>query len=132
MTIMHRVRFSIFLSVGTLLSLALAASDSTDKPSLTKHSQRERIVVGPAITVSQAHSSSSHWEVQIAADPTDPKRLIACSKMQGDDHTYLRSWPDDVVIYVSGDGGVNWQTTYESDQHQHYTDPSCVFGPDGS
>ena len=49
--------------------------------------------------MSQANVSRPHWEVQIAADPTDAKRLIACSKLLGDDQSYLRSWPDDVVVY---------------------------------
>jgi hypothetical protein len=94
--------------------------------------EQARITIAPLINVSQANLLRPHWEVQIAADPTDARRLVVCSKLLGDDKTYLRSWPDNVVIYASADGGLSWQPSFESDNHQHSTDPTCSFAADGT
>jgi hypothetical protein len=94
--------------------------------------QSSPILVAPAVTVSQAYRSRPHWEVLIAADPTDTKRLIACSKLLSNDQTYRATWPDNVIVYMSTNGGANWQPTLEIDKHQHNNDPACAFGPDGS
>jgi len=136
----RRPRFATFLLAGALVSLTLAALPRTKHASTTPAGTSEAtgqkpeagILVEPAVNVSQANSSRPHFEVQIAADPTDAKRLIACSIALGDDHSYLRTWPTSIVVYTSIDGGLSWQPTHEVDKHQHNADPTCAFGPDGS
>ncbi len=141
----RRPGFATVLSAGITVSLALAALAQRGRVSTTPEGssetatrrQQSRIVVAPAVNVSQANLSRPHWEVQIAADPTDTKRLIACSIMFGDDRiddeqTYRRPYPMNIVVYTSLDGGQNWRPTYELDEHQYHVDPTCAFGPDGS
>lgn len=137
---MCRSWFATFLLASSLVSLTLAATPRITRASAAPEATNEtmtqkeqtRILVEPAVKVSQANSSRPHFEVQIAADPTDAKRLIACSMLLGDDQTYLKTWPTNIVVYTSMDGGLSWQPTYEVDKRQHNADPTCAFGPDGS
>jgi len=134
-------RFAICLLGVTLASLSLmvgaqrgrAGSTWTAPIGQTKaQTKHPGISIAPTINVSQANSSRPHWEVQVATDPTDARRLVVCSKLLGDDKTYLRSWPDNVVVYASADGGLSWQPSFESNNYQHSTDPTCSFASDGS
>ena len=139
-------RRHLFVVLGTVASLALAAmspgtgGSSTRKRSMSdakNQTQESRILVAPIVAVSQANLSRPHWEVQIATDPTDTKRLIACSIMlRADDmnaaRTYLSPRPLDIVVYSSVDGGQNWHPSYELDKQPFNIDPTCAFGPDGT
>ena len=133
-------RFATVLIASTLVCAAISQkkhASSRPRRASETITQREqsRILVAPAVEVSQANFSKPHFEVQVAADPTDVRRLVACSMMFGDDHiddqkTYLRPYPLYIVVYTSLDGGLSWQPTLI--ERQHNTDPTCVFGPDGS
>jgi hypothetical protein len=135
---------SATVSVGVaFLALAFAAAQEGRTATVPQKSNesmpREQlhILVAPAVNVSQANSLKPHFEVQIAADPTSTKRLIACSMQLGSDdmddgQTYLRPHPNNVVVYLSVDGGLSWRPTYTVDRHQQNLDPSCAFGPDGT
>jgi hypothetical protein len=138
----QRLRFATVLVGAMLLGLAFATVAQegriTTAPGGSTEARRQsRILVAPAVNVSQANSSRPHFEVQIAADPTNTKRLIACSMQLGaddmnDGETYLRPHPNNVAVYASVDGGLSWQPTYTVDKHQQNLDPSCVFGPNGT
>jgi hypothetical protein len=91
-----------------------------------------RIAVSSAVQVSRANATSPHNEVQIAIDPTDSKRMIACSHRLDSDQTFLRPTPIDIMVYSSFDGGLSWQPTHEINKDQHNADPACAFGPDGT
>jgi hypothetical protein len=66
-----------------------------------------------------------HTEGMIAADPADPRKLIACSMFLTE-----RSGQS-VAVYQSADGGAHWQRTFESPAEEFIADPACTFGPDG-
>jgi hypothetical protein len=136
----HSSPFRTVLIAGPLIVLSLVAMSRTAAtvimPRLTKiaaeQKQQPRILVAPLVVVSRANLARPHWEVQVAADPADATRLIACSMVLGDDQTYRKSWPTDIVVYTSLDGGLTWQPTHEIDKLQHNADPTCAFGPEGS
>lgn len=139
-------RFATVLIAGVLFCVALAAiSQNKNAPAArrssteitTEHMEESRILVAPAVNVSEANPSRPHWEVQIAGDPTNAKRLIACSIVSGSDdlnapQTYQAPFPKNIVVYRSQDGGQSWQTSYELKQYPFNSDPSCAFGPDGT
>ena len=140
-----RPRFATVLVSAMLVALAFAvaaqkgrvatASEGSSETAIRR--QSSRILVAPPVDVSRANSSRPHFEVQIAADPTNTKRLIACSMQLGaddfnDGQTYLRPQPNNVVVYTSVDGGLSWEPTHTVDKHQQNVDPSCAFGPDGT
>jgi hypothetical protein len=97
----------------------------------TKQRQPVSILVAPPVKVSQANLRRPHFEIQIAADPTDVKRLITCSIVRGDEQAYRSSEPFNIVVYTSRDGGLSWEPTYELKKQGYNTDPTCAFGPDG-
>src|SRR5713226_1402418 len=102
-------RLATLLIVGTLVCVAISQKNHAQAPprgtseTITQKEQ-SRILVAPAVKVSQANFSKPHFEAQVAADPTDVRRLVACSMMFGDDHidsqkTYLRPYPLYTVVY---------------------------------
>jgi hypothetical protein len=137
---MCRIRFTTLAVVAALVSLAFAGLSAPRQTSLTLEGpnnaatrpQPVRIAVEPPIQVSRANSSRPHFEVQIASDPSDAKRLVACSIMLSDDQNYLFSRPSHIVLYTSVDSGFSWIPTHELDNHQYNTDPACAFGLSGN
>jgi hypothetical protein len=67
-----------------------------------------------------------HSEGLILADPTNVKRLLVCSMFRDP------AMGEGVAAYVSEDGGMRWQRTFESGADDHAGDPACAFGPDGT
>src|SRR3984885_6022316 len=136
----HRSPLRLILIAGSLIGLLLDAMPRAASTIIwplstntaAEQKQQALVLVAPPVEVSFANRTRPHWEVQVAADPTDPTRLIACSMVQGDDQTYRKSWPTNIVVYTSLDGGLNWEPTHEIDMLQHNADPTCAFGPDGS
>jgi hypothetical protein len=89
---------------------------------------QESISVGPNVQVSKALGSDPHFEMQIAADPFHPERLLACSMFWPKD--YVKS---EVVTYASLDGGLSWALTLRTrgeGRHESW-DPTCGYGPGG-
>jgi hypothetical protein len=87
--------------------------------------QQPKVDVGPNVQASVANAEKRHGEVLVAADPTNPSRLIGCSMISSDPLS-RQVW--DGVTYVSQDRGAHWvPTLYESGAW----DPACGFGPDG-
>ncbi len=90
-----------------------------------------RITVGANVHVSAARAKFSHTEVILAADPADPRYLLAGSMI-----TYARSHQS--LAYWSSDGGRTWSVTLEKKEDVKRAgaafghDPAVAFGPDGS
>ena len=120
-TIMLKARAAIAAGV-TVLTVIMVASFSRGVSA-----QQAQIIVAPNIRVSQANSTRSHTEVSIAADPLDPKHLIACSIISSG-----KSHKASSVVYVSFDGGISWTPTRETNEFLMGTDPACTVGPSGS
>lgn len=85
-----------------------------------------QIAVGPNVQVSAAHAGDTHYEVLVAADPTNPKHLIVGSFYYPDDNTENGS-----MVYASFDGGVTWQPTLAGEELLHTSDPAVAYGPGG-
>ena len=80
------------------------------------------IRVGPNVHVSVARSATAHYEVLVAADPTDPNRLLACSIMA--------RRPEFSGTYLSTDGGQQWRPAVATDSGIIRGDPDCAIGRD--
>ena len=84
------------------------------------------ISIGPNVQVSAANAGRLHHEVTIAASPTDPGRLLACSMIFD-----AKDASRHVVAYVSGDGGRSWTPSLETKTTTFVGDPACAFGDGG-
>lgn len=94
---------------------------------ITASAQERLISVGPNVRISAARSDWAHTEMNIAADPDDPKHLIACSIFKSQKPYQLSS-----IVYVSFDGGNTWTPTLEATGTPHSSDPNCTIGPTGA
>jgi hypothetical protein len=79
------------------------------------------------VRVSAAHGERLHHEVVMAASPTDPKKLLACSMIFD-----AKDASRHVIAYASDDGGKSWTPTLEVDRTTFVGDPDCAFGLDGA
>ncbi|MBI1765868.1 MAG: exo-alpha-sialidase [Acidobacteria bacterium] len=101
-------------------------------PSHVLRSSQNEISVGPNIQVSKDRADLAHWEVILAADPTDPQRLLAGSMLWYD------SGEDQCIGYLSTDGGMTWKPVLEPGGRaetrgdKRAADPAVAFGPDGA
>jgi hypothetical protein len=86
-----------------------------------------RIEVGPNVQVSVERSTEAHYETWIAVDPTDSRRMLACSMISSD-----RLYRYSTAVYRSGDGGAHWTQTLNTDDKGQTADPICTFAPDGT
>ena len=84
------------------------------------------IKVGPNVHVSKAHADWQHGEIELAADPTDPKVLLGCSVVSLSKENVART-----VAYASFDGGKTWESKVVAAHGSMTADPTCGFGPDG-
>jgi hypothetical protein len=91
--------------------------------------QPAQITVGPNIHVSAARAKINHTEVTLAADPNNPKRILAGAMYYPEDAVGSK-----VVGYASFDGGKTWQLSFERLGEPKHTglDPATTFGPDGT
>lgn len=81
---------------------------------------------GTSVQVSKDLPNEPHGETEIASDPQDASRLVACSMLFPND-----SPTSEVATYVSADGGKSWNLalrTKGQDGHESW-DPDCRFGP---
>jgi len=85
--------------------------------------QQSEIIVGPNVRVSKARGDLEHNEVLLAADPSDPTRLLGCSMGFSSQLNKLIS-----LAYVSIDGGKSWEFAVSNDTGILSGDPSCTFG----
>ena len=110
-------------------ALVAAVMAVISRPALAQ--QAPRISIGTNVQVSAGHPDRDHMEIQIAAHPTDPKKLVACSIRLAEEKRM--PWEGPSTVYYSSDGGTSWAPTLEFWPPGHRAgDPSCVYGPDGS
>ncbi len=88
----------------------------------------QSITVGPNVQVSKGLASDPHFEMQMAADPFNAERLIACSMVWPGE----ASWTE-VATYASLDGGRSWTNTLRTRGEARHDswDPTCTYGPGG-
>jgi hypothetical protein len=97
--------------------------------SATLQAQHPKITVGQNVQVSIAHAQENHGETLVAADPSDPNRLVGCSMIFPD--PLQRRWSDGVT-YFSDDRGAHWTPSLFVNSGAMGTgDPACGFGPSG-
>lgn len=86
----------------------------------------QEIEVGTNVRVSSEKPDRAHFEMRVAAHPTDPDVLLGAGM----------AWSDsagkyDVIAYRSDDGGESWRPTLEVERGGSSMDPDVAFGPDG-
>ncbi|HLK56334.1 MAG TPA: sialidase family protein [Chthonomonadaceae bacterium] len=87
------------------------------------------ITVGPNVQVSAVRARINHAEVTLAADPTNPKRMLASAMYYPEGVAGSK-----VVGYMSGDGGKTWELSFErlEEAKRMGLDPAVAYGPDGT
>jgi hypothetical protein len=105
--------------VGVLARGGAAGVPASEPPS------RPAISVGENIQVSKSNPTWHHDEVILSVDPTNPKRMIACSIVILPETAQRTD-----VIYTSQDGGASWKQTLLIPGQS--SDPICQFGADGT
>jgi hypothetical protein len=86
-----------------------------------------RIEVGANVQVSTDRSGEAHYETWIAIDPTDSRRMLACSMISSD-----RLSRYSTAVYRSADAGAHWSQALNTDGPDQTSDPMCTFAPDGT
>ncbi len=104
------------MRAAALLSGLLAAAGAADP-----------VAVGPNVRVSAGNPGRLHHEITMAASPTDPGKLLACSMIFD-----AKDASRHVVAYSSFDGGKSWVPALEVKRTDFVGDPTCAFGPDGA
>ncbi|HEY6805439.1 MAG TPA: sialidase family protein [Pyrinomonadaceae bacterium] len=94
---------------------------------LSATAQQKLISIGPNVKVSSAHSDWAHTEMNIAADPGNPKHLIACSIYKSQ-----KPYKSSTIAYVSFDDGNSWMPTLDTNEFSQSSDPNCTIGPTGA
>jgi hypothetical protein len=117
-------RSAIRMAVAAAFLLAVASLVARSEPGAPPPDRR--ITVGPNVHVSAAHPSWAHYEIQLAADPVDPQRLLGCSIVTTAEKN--QSWS---IVYLSTDAGKSWTQTLLDDSSVDVIDPACEFGIDG-
>lgn len=116
----HLLLASLLVAVASTSVVSWAAGRPAD------------IRVGPNVQVSANRADVPHWEVILAADPTEPKRLLAGAMLR------YGTGEDQCVAYLSADGGKTWKTVLEPGGRadtrgaKRAADPSVAFGPGGA
>jgi hypothetical protein len=85
-----------------------------------------QVTVGPNVQVSKARDRVAHNEVLLAADPTDPSRLLGCSMAFDPERNKTYT-----IVYASSDGGKSWAPTLETAEYEFSGDPTCALGRNG-
>lgn len=126
------------LLTGLVAALSTITSVAQQKPGVSASAKAPatarqtaqagtRIVVGPNIRVSTAHGDWAHYEIVLAADPVDSKRLLGCSMVSTGERN--QTW---TIVYLSTDGGQSWTPTRLDDSSTYSVDPACGFGLNGA
>jgi hypothetical protein len=98
-----------------------------ERSGLGQQAQPGQISVGRNVQVSKTRAEMTHNEVLLSADPLNPDRLVGCTMAFSPKQNKVVT-----LVYVSSDGGRNWDVTLTSDRGIHSGDPACTFGADGS
>jgi len=84
-----------------------------------------QVTVGANVRVSREHSSLIHIEPLIAADPSDPARLLACAWVFDPGNVFETQT---ALAYTSSDSGKSWTLTF-NDKRLRSQYPTCAYGP---
>jgi hypothetical protein len=87
----------------------------------------QTIDAGRNVQVSRLHPADTHYELLVAADPSDASRLIV-----GSFRYPVGTTRGGTVVYATRDGGKSWSPTLEGNALENTSDPATAFGPDGS
>lgn len=79
---------------------------------------------GENVRISEAEPGRAHYEVRVAAHPSDPNTLLAAGMIWDDSAEHY-----DVLAYRTSDGGGSWTPSLEIEGGT--SDPTLAFGPDG-
>ncbi len=112
---------------ATLLLIALICTSSVALTGQNAKVFVDPVHVGPGVHVSSDLSVDPHYEVEIAANPSDGQQLMACSML------FPNNFPStDIVTYVSFDGGKTWKLTLRTKGEGPHPswDPDCQYGTD--
>ena len=116
-------------AVGTALTYAQPESGYNPMPS-SHASQSSQFAIGTNVQVSKARADQPHQEVILAADPTNPRHLLAGSML-----CYLPDQTNKVIVYESMDAGATWRLSLEPARSTpglgYMSDPTVAFGPEG-
>jgi hypothetical protein len=119
----HHIYLKTSFRVTLALLVSVAATFAQSSAYQNAH-QQASISVGTNNQVSKANGNLAHDEVAIATDPTNSKHLMASSMVYNPETDEY-----DDIVYVSFDGGKNWESTL----HLGFAgDPSLAFGCDGT
>ncbi len=117
----------LFLCLPLMLCVGKEALPQAKSIPSVSPTDPKQITVGTNVQVSKAFSWHQHAEIHLAADPTNPMKLLGAAMMWSDErNTYL------TVVYVSDDGGRSWFPTFTSTDDLLHTDPAVGLGPNGA
>lgn len=86
----------------------------------------QQITVGENVRVSTDNGDRPHYELHLAAHPSEPGVLLGAGMSWiGDENKYA------VVAYRSTDGGDHWTESTEIEREGSSMDPAVAFGPEG-
>ena len=88
---------------------------------------RPRVSVGRNVQISLKNSARMHYEIFAAANPDDPRHLLACSMLHDSEHD--AKWS---ILYSSFDAGATWTPTLEVQHTSYVGDPACEYALNGS
>lgn len=130
---------AVILSLGAA-SGCLASTAVTHKMNAVEHLRylarvieppidrgAEPIEVGRNIQVSLDQAGWMHSETQIAADPRDDRKLVACSIMGSSQETSISAERD--ILYSSNDHGLSWKPRISL---SGASDPACTYTQRGT
>lgn len=86
----------------------------------------QEVHVGEDRQVSVPNSEWGHYEVRVAAHPSDPDVLLAAGMVVPDSADQF-----DVIVYRSSDGGDSWTQSLDVAPGSGEGDPDLAFGPSG-
>ncbi len=118
---MTPVRTSISSCPTPLLALALALPALATGPTPVEAQEPQP---GENVRISEAEPGRAHYEVRVAAHPSDPDVLLAAGMVWDDSIERY-----DVLAYRTSDGGASWSPALEVEGMT--SDPTLAFGPDG-
>ena len=122
----------LYRAMGAAASATVGGAATIAAPT----EQDIRVVSGPETRISPS-DSLSYWETQIVADPSAPRRLLACAivtPVPPGENTRrapfaAQSDQQTCTTLASRDGGATWSATLFSSER--LGDPIVAFGPSG-
>lgn len=122
---MHR-RTNLHLALVVLL-LTSALGFLSALPSRAQSGNEPLISVGKNVQVSKAYPTYAHYEDTIAADPANPRNMVACSEAEIQEKPARSQY-----CYTTWDGGLTWESTLRLDHGELNGDPTVFYGHDNS